>query len=52
MLPDAPDPGQVTSCALNKLNLGYRLRRRLIRIWTWLDRIDPARLIGGSDVFK
>lgn len=52
MLPDAPDPAQATSCALNKLNLVERFRRRLFRIWTWLDRIDPARLIGGSDVFK
>jgi hypothetical protein len=52
MIPDAPDPAQATSCASNKPGLVQRLRRRLLWLWTWLDRIDPARLIGGSDVFK
>jgi hypothetical protein len=47
-----PDEARGNPCVQNKLSFFQRLRRRWRRIWTWLDRIDPARLIGGSDVFK
>jgi len=49
---DGPGEAQANPCAQNKLNFFQRLRCRLHRLWTWLDRIDPARLMGGSDVFK
>lgn len=48
MTSDVPDPAQPTRRVQDKTSLLQRLRRA----WTWLDRIDPARLIGGSDVFK
>ncbi len=49
---DGPGEAQANPCAQNKLSFFRRLRRQCRRVWTWLDRIDPARLIGGSDVFK
>ncbi len=49
---DEPGAAQAIPCAQNKLSFAKRLLTRWRRVWTWLDRIDPARLIGGSDVFK
>lgn len=52
MTTDVPEPAQVILRAIDKPALRQRIGQRLQRLWTWLDRIDPARLIGGSDVYK
>lgn len=48
---DVPGKAQADACS-QKPSLFEWLRARWHRLRTWLDRIDPARLIGGSDVFK